>query len=247
MSATYRWLIAFFISILIVVFVFFYSTQLPNFMNPSKIGELKLNEFGDFVGGILNPLLSFFGFCALLYTIHIQRKQINDDKKDREKQQFESTFFALLNVHNQVLKDLSERSLTATYNSVFMENPSLIQAKEKLKSDGYSFCHYLRILCQLLNFITEAPNESELFYSSVVRALLTDKVVRLFLIYCCCENEQNEQWQYKLLIERYEIFKDASFNKNLGDMGERINELAGTEKTAIYDAKRFYDKKAFGL
>ena len=108
MSTKYKCLVSFLLSILLVVFAFFYSTQLPNFINPSEIGGLKLNEFGDFVGGILNPLLSFFGFCALLYTIHIQLKQINDDEKDRKRQQFENTFFPLLNLHNQALTEFSK-------------------------------------------------------------------------------------------------------------------------------------------
>lgn len=33
-------------------------------------------EFGDFVGGVLNPILSFFAFVALLYTIRVQVAQL---------------------------------------------------------------------------------------------------------------------------------------------------------------------------
>lgn len=32
--------------------------------------------FGDFIGGVLNPLLSFAAFIALLYTIYLQNKEL---------------------------------------------------------------------------------------------------------------------------------------------------------------------------
>ena len=238
------------ITIILIFIVFLiFELVLSYFSTFVELGNQKSDwgTFGDFVGGTLNPLLSFLGFLALLYTISIQRKQIAEDKKDREKQQFESTFFALLNMHNQALKDLPEYSLINTYNNVFSKNPTLAQANARLKSDQHSCCHYFRVLCQLLSFIVQAPNESERIYSNIVRSLLTDKVMRLFLIYCCYENEQDEKWQYKLLIDRYAIFEYASFNKNLGNDGEEIIVLAGAEKSAIYEAKKFYDKKAFGL
>lgn len=33
--------------------------------------------FGDFIGGIVNPILGFFSFMALLITLDLQRKQLN--------------------------------------------------------------------------------------------------------------------------------------------------------------------------
>lgn len=112
--------------ILVGILIFLYLPQILNFTNVYEIIDaikaLELNEFGDFVGGILNPLLSFFGFCALLYTIHIQRKQINDDKEDRDKQQFESTFFALLNVHNQILSEITKEPIPIKTDSADKKN-----------------------------------------------------------------------------------------------------------------------------
>ena len=32
--------------------------------------------FGDFLGGVLNPILAFCSFIALLYTIHIQQNEL---------------------------------------------------------------------------------------------------------------------------------------------------------------------------
>ncbi|WP_207284559.1 hypothetical protein [Pseudomonas sp. FW300-N2A2] len=32
----------------------------------------KWGQFGDYFGGVLNPVLSFFAFVAILYTLRIQ-------------------------------------------------------------------------------------------------------------------------------------------------------------------------------
>lgn len=53
-------------------------------------GDLSNNQsiwgtFGDFLGGVLNPILSFLGFVALIITVNLQLDQIKDSKiKDAE-------------------------------------------------------------------------------------------------------------------------------------------------------------------
>jgi hypothetical protein len=227
-------------------------------MNPSKIGELKLNEFGDFVGGILNPLLSFFGFCALLYTIHIQRKQINDDKKDRKKQQFESTFFSLLAVHNQILQNFDRAKIHEHWTQILSGETPLNHAKSMLALNSHLYGHYFRILYQLLKFIAINSPDSQIglifdsekiknckislnekMYSNIVRALLTDEIMQLLAVNCYCENGKNDSyWKYKLLIERYALFEHAPFKFC----------TKGYDDDAIFsEIRNFYDKRAFGL
>jgi uncharacterized membrane protein len=112
----------------IAVFGLYFSQFHSQFSNENS----NWGTFGDFVGGTLNPLLSFLGLLALLLTVAMQRdelekthevldkqlaaqveqlenaKKVSDEQlKTQAKQQFESTFFALLNMHNQVLSDLS--------------------------------------------------------------------------------------------------------------------------------------------
>lgn len=88
-------------------------------------------QFGDFIGGTLNPILAFLSFMALLYTIKIQtdelklsREELEETRKElkgsriaqqeqsvslklqnkaTELQIFENTFFQLLNQHNEYL------------------------------------------------------------------------------------------------------------------------------------------------
>lgn len=69
--------------------------------------------FGDYIGGVLNPVLSFFAFIALLYTIVLQSRELKLTRGEMEKsslalkeqsytlklQNFENTFFKLLEIH----------------------------------------------------------------------------------------------------------------------------------------------------
>lgn len=84
----------------------------------------SLGQWGDFFGGLLNPILSFMAFCALLYTIILQRSELNltrnelrlsriemerssaaleDQNLSMKQQRFESTFFGMVNVFNQII------------------------------------------------------------------------------------------------------------------------------------------------
>jgi hypothetical protein len=79
-------------------------------------------QFGDYIGGTLNPLLSFFALVILYKTFSMQRKELalqREELKDtktilkeqsetQKKQQFENTFFELLKIHNQSLESLVE-------------------------------------------------------------------------------------------------------------------------------------------
>ncbi len=60
--------------------------------------------FGDYVGGTLNPLFSLAALFALLHTIQLQNKQISDTNTAIEMQQFETNFFQMLDLFNNVKK-----------------------------------------------------------------------------------------------------------------------------------------------
>ncbi|WP_419770937.1 MAG: putative phage abortive infection protein [Candidatus Marinarcus sp.] len=93
-------------------------------------------QFGDFIGGTLNPILAFLSFMALLYTIKIQMDELkftrDELKESRIAQQeqsqslrlqnqatkiqmFENTFFQLLRQHNEYLDLVVEEKIKIDY------------------------------------------------------------------------------------------------------------------------------------
>lgn len=116
-----------------VVFTYFLFHHAPPSGNHSRWGE-----FGDFFGGILNPIFGFLGFTALLYTIKLQstelrltRKELSNSSKALAAQNetlqhnnFENSFFQMLQLHNDIV------------GSVSMEPPTSSTGEQKQPTTG---------------------------------------------------------------------------------------------------------------
>jgi hypothetical protein len=63
-------------------------------------------QFGDYLGGVLNPVFAFAAFLILLCTLYDQRLHIEEERETRTLQDFENTFFQLLHRFNDVLSDM---------------------------------------------------------------------------------------------------------------------------------------------
>ncbi|MCQ9325659.1 putative phage abortive infection protein [Neisseria dentiae] len=80
-------------------------------------------QFGDYIGGVLNPIFGFATFIALLYTIKLQTEELKATREELARsakaqenseqalaeqskifqiQQFESTFFSMLDLLNKL-------------------------------------------------------------------------------------------------------------------------------------------------
>lgn len=93
---------------------------------PSKSHD-KWGQFGDYVGGILNPTFSLLALLALLGTLGLQIRELRLSVKELKnsalalarqnetlrQQTFEGTFFQTLRLHNDIVSSLevSERSM----------------------------------------------------------------------------------------------------------------------------------------
>lgn len=102
---------------LIVSFVSKFGVQ------PADAQE-KWGQFGDFVGGILNPLFSITALFALLHTIVLQSQELKRSTKELKasakaldkqnkyysRQQFDSNFFQLLALQLELQKRFSTKN-----------------------------------------------------------------------------------------------------------------------------------------
>ena len=80
----------------------------------------KWGQFGDYLGGILNPLFSLTALFALLYTIKLQSKELHESTEQLKasaeafklqnnvliQQQFENKFFQMLGVFTNIVETL---------------------------------------------------------------------------------------------------------------------------------------------
>ncbi len=91
------------------------------FVGPTSSDPAKWGQFGDYVGGLLNPTFSFLALLALLGTLRLQVRELRlsanelknsaDALKDQHRtmqlQTFEATFFQLLRLHNEIVLSMN--------------------------------------------------------------------------------------------------------------------------------------------
>lgn len=103
--------------------IFKYASSLTDGFIPDYPNRDDWGVFGDFFGGVLNPIFGLASFLALLATIFYQARELNASTKELknsatalaaqnkaiELQSFEQTFFSWLNTYRDLLNSISGR------------------------------------------------------------------------------------------------------------------------------------------
>jgi len=119
-----------FLALLVISFFIFilykYITSLTDGFIPDYPNREDWGVFGDFFGGVLNPVFGFASFIALLATIFYQAKELNASTKELrnsasalaaqnkaiELQSFEQTFFSWLNTYHSLLNSITKEKIS---------------------------------------------------------------------------------------------------------------------------------------
>ena len=142
--------------------------------------------FGDYLGGTLNPIISFLALIGLLYTIHQQAQEMQATREELKQaaeqqrqqveqqshqseifnlQQFESTFFSLLEQHNKAIERIDVESIYKELHNIYNNKIDQITTrkpseelsnKHAIKSinQHYELKSYFNLLFQILKFIS---------------------------------------------------------------------------------------------
>lgn len=135
--------------------------------------------FGDYLGGTLNPIISFLALIGLLYTIHQQAQEMQATREELKQaaeqqhrqadifnlQQFESTFFSLLEQHNKVVERIEVESIYEGLHNIYNKKIDQITTRKpseelsnshaiKSINQHYELKSYFNLLFQILKFIS---------------------------------------------------------------------------------------------
>ncbi|KPA54023.1 hypothetical protein VT25_02995 [Photobacterium leiognathi subsp. mandapamensis] len=135
--------------------------------------------FGDFIGGILNPIIALMAFYWLTMSVLIQKTELSETQKilaETEKSQreqaktqeikrFEDSFYSLLEQMNSVysslntkpsdIKGVPQKSVIDTlyFNVVIRRHSCILERARVMRESKLDFNYLFRIIYHLLKFI----------------------------------------------------------------------------------------------
>ena len=95
------------VALLIVLVALFY---VKNFTTQLASSQEVWGQFGDYFGGVLNPILSFFAFCTLVFTVYLQLQAGADSDKRHDEQLFDGRLFKMLSMNFELARSLRLQS-----------------------------------------------------------------------------------------------------------------------------------------
>ena len=105
-----------FAALMSFIAVYYYNKY---FSGPIVSNHEKWGQFGDFIGGVLNPTIAFCALIALVIAVMLQRSELNDAKDQFSKQATDNVFFQMLKLHNDIV------------DSIYTENKFVPQPNKK--------------------------------------------------------------------------------------------------------------------
>ena len=209
----------------------------------------RWGQFGDYIGGLLNPLFGLLSFAALLVALVLQSKELHASTKELKasaealeaqhevltKQSFENTYFQMLRKVGEIVSEMEYGNLTgrkaleSLYEICKRNIVKYGSSTEKVRAtydtfylgQGTAIGHYFRTLYHVFTLIDHAPNKEDekVVYANIARAQLSDFELAL-LFYNCTTGEGAEG--FKPLIEKYGLLKHVRVDI-LADPNDRDN------------------------
>lgn len=154
-----------------------------------KIGNY--HELGAFITGVTAPFLSGAAFILLYKTYSSQKSELKKQREYIDRQEFESIFFKMINLHHQSGEDTSMEYQGSILKGKFC----FVHFNTVEKQKGYNifkvnfsdpFCSYISLFFHILRFIDKTvliPKESCSFYIEMFLASLTKDEKILLLEY----------------------------------------------------------------
>lgn len=226
-----------------------------------KINSTKYGDYGSFISGAVGTFWTLVSVILFYLTLRLQRKELALQRDELEltrveisgqkdqmikqnetlsHQQFENTFFQLVNVHTNIVNSIDLRSKT-DYSKVIsegrdcfkifynrlessikeVEDPHLASLETTLtcydkffSNNEHNLGHYFRNLYHIIKFVDRSNVIDKKTYTNFVRAQLSTNEHNIFF-YNGLTDIGSEK--FKPLIEKYALLKnmntDLVFNK----------------------------------
>ncbi|MFC7422130.1 putative phage abortive infection protein [Iodobacter arcticus] len=204
-------------------------------------GEISVSSadwgtLGDFVGGLVNPLVSLFALIWLKKSVDLQNKQMDEIQRNRIEEEkiralesdalnvraFEQTFYGLLERFSALSMEVAgnvDEIMSFYYGINDLDLGSLSEFFERKFDDDIG--HYFRLLYRVLKFVDQAYPVSDYEfkkrkeYIGILRALISPKATQLLAINCF-RPSNNVFDSYRFLLCRYSMLEHLSLKNKDG-------------------------------
>ncbi|KFE97073.1 putative phage abortive infection protein [Chryseobacterium luteum] len=224
----------------LAIFIIFIVLGLTYILQGSSSYDDR-GTFGDMFGGA-NALFTGLSVIGLLYTILLQRKDLKHQQEQLELQNkatllqnFETTFFNLINVHHQIINSMQlihqvtssgiKTEIIRNARGVFLHLFGLIH--KSLHNDGTNFSqvysrvymplnfhldHYYNNLLQIIKYIDESEIINQVLknkYCMILSSQLSEHEKIMVFYHIIYINYGDE---FKNLVEKYDILNNFNYD-----------------------------------
>lgn len=202
----------------------------------SKNDPSEWGGFGDYIGGLLNPVFACLSFIGVLWTLKMSRdelaetkKVMNEQLKTQTLQQFENNFYQLFSQLNKLQDDIKyDENINCILGLKKWNYLTLEGSKEELIRNR-EISRYFILLYQVMKMIdvevskfsnsensSERENEKQKqkkFYTNLIRSQQDNKMLQLLFINCFDDGFSD----FKKYLKEASFFEHMSFQNNADD------------------------------
>lgn len=215
--------------------VFFYVIQFGIYINPINDnidGYSAFGQFGDYLGGVLNPILAFINIALIVYyqkvsisksaekdilfrMIELQSKILNgielrprNDDNDRQQTDPSTGLRAFWIFDKEMLAQYKNHNLDST-DTIEVKHNKLIESYHDYFHESFKkqyLGHYFRNLYHIYKMIDNSDvfsTKEKIYYAKIVRAQLSH--LELKFLYLNCIIDAGEKFQR--YVKKYNILE----------------------------------------
>ncbi|MDH0308073.1 putative phage abortive infection protein [Aeromonas caviae] len=138
----------------------------------------ELGTFGDFLGGVLNPIFTLMTFFGVIVTIALQKLELRAAREEYKKsadalstQAIENTFFSMLDLHHRIVENLNFSTDNFNFNGHELDNPVAKQTASSghfsLSGSGGKGAASFGALLNLINTYSKSENDTIKIYTYI--------------------------------------------------------------------------------
>ncbi|RAU43473.1 MULTISPECIES: hypothetical protein [unclassified Pseudomonas] len=124
------------VALALLIFYLVFKSYIDMFGTHKINDAAAWGQFGDFVGGLTNPILSFLGLLVLLQTFRFQIEASARQIEVSEIEKFENTFFKLVDKFDKQAASIFRGAKNENYNKTLRSK--LLSEKERLSTQDWA-------------------------------------------------------------------------------------------------------------